>query len=169
MYESQINNKQFYETPTCCEWLHSNISYFIVSYARDFMVIFDYNSGKIVSEYKTIGNPNKIYIEKQINTFVCHPLMNAAITGTEDGAWAIYDLADYKCVERITDAHEDGISCVTLSANKNHFYTGSHDGMIKLWDMRNYKCFGEIKAHEKKYDEAVMSMMVHPNHPVLVT
>jgi len=41
--------------------------------------------------------------------------------------------------------------------------------MKKSWDMRTYKCFGEIKAHEKKYDEAVMSIMVHPNHPVLVT
>jgi hypothetical protein len=35
--------------------------------------------------------------------------------------------------------------------------------------MRNYKCFGEIEAHKPKYDEAVTSMMVHPNHPVLVT
>jgi len=42
----------------------------MVSFARDFMVIYDHNSGQMVSEYKTVGNPEKLYIAKQINTFV---------------------------------------------------------------------------------------------------
>lgn len=74
------------------------------------MVIYDHNSGQMVSEYKTVSNPSKPYINKQINSFVCHPTADVAITGTEDGTWAIYNLSNTKCVKQIINAHDDGIS-----------------------------------------------------------
>lgn len=156
-------------TPTAWDWLYSNLSFFIVANANDFMSIYDQNSGQMVCEIQTVHNTDLPFLQRQINTLVCHPTADVTITGTEDGAWSIYNLSNSQCIKHIENAHKDGISCVALSANKHHFYTGSHDGGIKFWDMRNFKCFGEIQAHERKYDEAVLSMMVHPNHPVLVT
>ena len=103
------------------------------------MAIYDHNSGRMVSEIKVVSSSDGPYIDKQINSFVCHPTADVAISGSEDGSWGIYNLSNSKCVKHITDAHQEGISCVALSANKNHFYTGSHDGKIKFWDMRNYK------------------------------
>lgn len=99
-----------YATPTCCDWLYSNLSFFMVSFKKGNMAIFDHNSGQMVCEFAAVSNSEKPDIEKQINTLVCHPTADVAITGTEDGTWGIYNLSNSKCVKHIVNAHEDGIS-----------------------------------------------------------
>lgn len=68
----------------------------MVSYTRAYMAIYDHNSGQMVSKFETVQNSEKDYISQQINNFVCHPTADVAITGTEDGSWAIYNLSNPK-------------------------------------------------------------------------
>ena len=48
--------------------------------------------------------------------------------------------------------------------------SGGHDGSVRVWDMRMYRVVQEInKCHERKYDEAVMGIALHPDLPFMAT
>jgi hypothetical protein len=60
------------------------------------LLIFDQNSGQMLTKINSISDANKPLLEQQINTLVCHPTADVAITGTEDGSWSIYNLSNSK-------------------------------------------------------------------------
>ncbi len=74
-------------------------------------------------------------------------------------------------------AHTDAVTSLDVNRNGNYIFSGGHDGSLRCWDMRNFKCVFHTeviqsthsKAHRKKYDEAIFSVISHPSLPLLAT
>ncbi|WZY82666.1 hypothetical protein YC2023_029050 [Brassica napus] len=71
-----------------------------------------------------------------------------------DRTLKIWRTTDFKCLESITNAHEDAINAVELSENGD-IYTGSSDRKIKVWRKKNLD--EEKKKKNKHYLVATLS------------
>lgn len=93
-----------------------------------------------------------------------------------DGHVTLFDFSSNKITHSIAQAHATQVSSLALSKTGLQLISGCHDGTIKLWDLRKLGgqpvplCTVE-KAHLSKYDEAVTSLLVHPNSnsPLLIS
>ena len=84
-------------------------------------------------------------------------------------------------MRKIEAAHSDAISCMALAHSGFKLVTGGHDTAIKVWDLRqigtqqdgldaaDYLLTTIENAHQKKYDEGVQGMAIHPSQSCLVT
>ena len=107
-------------------------------------------------------------IEQQANCVMAHPNIEMAIVGHENSVVSLYDLGG-KRIHTIESAHGDaGITSVTTNSGLQ-FVTGGHDGMMRFWDIRNYKCVQEVQAHQRKYDEALACIEIHPTLPLIAS
>ena len=66
--------------------------------------------------------------------------MNLAVTGHEDASIRIFDLNQAKCINAISQAHDDAISGIAFTSSGQHLLSIAHDGKLKLWDIRTYRC-----------------------------
>ena len=71
-----------------------------------------------------------------------------------DRTLKIWRTTDFKCLESITNAHDDAINAVELSENGD-IYTGSSDRKIKVWRKKNLD--EEKKKKNKHYLVATLS------------
>lgn len=94
--------------------------------------------------------------------------MSLLAVAHENGTVNLMDYNQNRIVKTLSDAHKDSVSSVKFAASNGglNLITGSHDGSIKIWDLRNYKCVAEVsKAHNRKFDEGVLSIDCHSNIP----
>ena len=113
----------------------------------------------------------------QINKIAGHPNSNMVCSAFENSSIKVFDFSGNKTVFTIDNAHSDSVSCVSYNKNGFEIISGSHDGSIKVWDLRKSSdsstnwvplCSVET-AHEKKYDEGVQCIVVHPTQPFLAS
>ncbi|XP_050120987.1 protein JINGUBANG-like [Malus sylvestris] len=83
-----------------------------------------------------------------------------------DRTLKVWSTTDFKCLESVTNAHDDAINAVT-SSNDGHVYTGSADKKIKVWK----KDFGEKKhflvATLEKHNSGVNALAMSSDGCVL--
>jgi WD40 repeat protein len=102
---------------------------------------------------------------------ISHSQTNLVCVGHDDGQVSLFDFSANKVTHAIPQAHSTQISSLALSKTGLQLISGCHGGAIKVWDLRkvgNALCSVD-KAHLPKYDEAVMSLTVHPSQPLLVS
>ncbi|KAJ0104992.1 hypothetical protein Patl1_17965 [Pistacia atlantica] len=97
--------------------------------------------------FKLLMPKNHVQIRRhKTSTWVHHVDTVSALALTTDGtllysvSWdrtiKIWRTSDFKCLESITNAHDDAINAVALS-DDGHVYTGSADKKIKVWRKNN--------------------------------
>lgn len=83
-----------------------------------------------------------------------------------DRTLKIWQTANFKCLESVTNAHDDAINAVALS-NDGYVYTGSADKKIKVWK-KDY----EAKRHSlvatlEKHKSGINALALSPDGSVL--
>lgn len=150
--------------PTSCSWLATQQNQFVVSYNEGSLVFFD-------TVEETLTNVAQPRADCLISKVISHPQTNLVISGHDDGHITMFDFAASKVTHTIAQAHATQISSLALSKTGLQLISGCHGGAIKVWDLRKVGvalCSVE-SAHMNKYDEAVMSLTMHPNQPLLVS
>jgi len=144
------------DIPTSCTWVPNNHSHLILAYRNSGLGLFD-TQGLLVSQHHSLP--------VQPNHIDCHPTMSLAATAHESGDLSLFDFAAGKAVKTL--AHSAGAASQVKFANGGlHLISGGHDGSVKIWDMRTHRVLQEVRsAHQRKFDEAVMSLALHPEAP----
>ncbi|GAV74579.1 WD40 domain-containing protein [Cephalotus follicularis] len=73
----------------------------------------------------------------------------------------IWRTTDFKCLESVTNAHDDAINAVALS-DDGHVYTGSADRKIKLWKKKqgekNHSLVDTLEKHNSGINALALSV-----------
>ncbi|XP_042497196.1 protein JINGUBANG-like [Macadamia integrifolia] len=65
-----------------------------------------------------------------------------------DRTFKVWRTSDFKCLESVSNAHDDAINALALS-NDGYLYTGSADTKIKVWGKGMGKGKGELRGDKK--------------------
>lgn len=84
-----------------------------------------------------------------------------------DRTFKIWRTSDFKCLESVTNAHDDAINALALS-NDGHVYTGSADKKIKVWK-KNQNPGGKhcLVATLEKHNSGVNALALSSDGSVL--
>lgn len=149
------------DIPTTCSWVPNNHSHLLLAYRNSGLALFD-TQGLLISNHQ-------LAVPSQPNHLDCHPTMSLAATAHESGDLTLFDFAASKTVKILSGAHsaQRGAASQVRFANGGlHLISGGHDGSVKIWDMRTHRVLQEVRtAHQSKFDEAVMSIALHPEAP----
>uniref|UniRef100_A0A803QS95 Uncharacterized protein n=1 Tax=Cannabis sativa TaxID=3483 RepID=A0A803QS95_CANSA len=88
-----------------------------------------------------------------------------------DRSFKIWRTTDFKCLESVSNAHDDAINDVALSYD-GHVYTGSADRKIKVWkrvkvDGSSLRMKHTLEATLEKHKSAVNALALSSNGSVL--
>ncbi|KAI3974224.1 hypothetical protein MKX01_033475 [Papaver californicum] len=77
-----------------------------------------------------------------------------------DRTFKIWRTSDFKCLESVTDAHDDAINAIATS-NDGLVYTGSADKKIKVWGIvegeRKHSLLATLEKHKSSVNALVLS------------
>ncbi|KAB1200016.1 hypothetical protein CJ030_MR0G008513 [Morella rubra] len=78
-----------------------------------------------------------------------------------DRTLKIWRTKDFKCLESLTNAHDDAINALALS-NDGHVYTGSADRKIKVWkknpgDQKKHSLIATLQKHNSGINALALS------------
>ncbi|KAK2663841.1 hypothetical protein Ddye_002415 [Dipteronia dyeriana] len=83
-----------------------------------------------------------------------------------DRAIKIWRTTDFKCLESVTNAHDDAINAVALS-NDGHVYTGSADKKIKVWRKNPGEKKHSLVATLEKHNSGINALALSADGSVL--
>ncbi|KAK3225560.1 hypothetical protein Dsin_005422 [Dipteronia sinensis] len=83
-----------------------------------------------------------------------------------DRAIKIWRTTDFKCLESVTNAHDDAINAVALS-NDGHVYTGSADKKIKVWRKNHGEKKHSLVATLEKHNSGINALALSTDGSVL--
>lgn len=165
-------------SPICLDWLNMSKNNFIACYNNNIAALFDHSNSNPIYTFgynePNSGDPRL----KQINTVICHPTMNVAISGSEDGNIGIFDLeAKGKWIRMTEKAHQGPISSIWINPNGLSFASSGSGGAIRFWDIRmnqlnenGTKMYAEISdIHTQKYGEGICALSMHDTLPILMS
>ena len=151
-------------------WLHTQQNQFVVAYDTGVLAFFDIISASLASA-QPIGTPN-------INIVAAHPNRSILCCGHENGTINVFDYSADRVIKTIAGAHKDAVSCMAVSNTGLQLVSGGHDSSLKVWDLRKLESGDDSPveplstiegAHEKKYDEGVQGLSIHPQQPFVAT
>ena len=76
----------------------------------------------------------------------------------------IWDLRTLKRMKRVSVAHEDRLTCVSLAPNNAWAATGASDSKVKIWDLESETCLNTLD-----HSEPISSVLFSPDGQKLVT
>ncbi|GLU12238.1 hypothetical protein SLE2022_289340 [Rubroshorea leprosula] len=83
-----------------------------------------------------------------------------------DRTLKIWRTSDFKCLESVTNAHDDAINALALS-NHGDVYTGSADKKIKVWNKKIGEKKHSLVATLEKHNSGVNALALSPDGSVL--
>lgn len=90
--------------------------------------------------------------------------MTCVASGHENGSINIFDYNSNKVIQELEKVHGDAVSALSYSNSGLHLVSGSHDGTIKIFDIRKWEILQQLdKVHERKYDESLLCIGMHPS------
>ena len=83
-------------------------------------------------------------------------------------------------VKKLDEGHSDAVSCMAVTQSGLKLVTGGHDSCLKVWDLSQIGTNADDSAspallvslenvHQRKYDEGVLGLAIHPSLSCLVT
>ncbi|XP_031250883.1 protein JINGUBANG-like [Pistacia vera] len=126
--------------------------------------------------FKLLMPKNHVQIRRhKTSTWVHHVDTVSALALTTDGtllysvSWdrtiKIWRTSDFKCLESITNAHDDAINAVALS--DGHVYTGSADKKIKVWRKNNGEKKHSLVSTLEKHNSGINALALSTDGFVL--
>ncbi|KAI8987962.1 WD40-repeat-containing domain protein [Mycotypha africana] len=139
-----------------------------VSFADNKILLFDIETGKVISTLKGSDDLFDHTVTTQINSIISHPTSSLLVSAHEDGHIKFFDINAGQCIETVS-GHLDGVTCLDIHSSGSTMVSGGHDSSIRVWDMSSKTCIQEFSAHRKKGDEGVLAVKFHPTYPWLIS
>lgn len=152
-----------FESPTSACWGNGN--FLVAAYRNSVVKVFDAETRAItlmMASNLTFDDTTRT----QINKVIDHPTLSITITAHQDGDVRMFDIHTGKCLYSF-QAHETGVSSISISPDGFTLVSGGHDGTVKFWDLSTRKCLQTLPslysssvwsvAHHKLYKNMVAS------------
>ncbi len=95
-----------------------------------------------------------------------HKERKELIVAASDNSIYILDIDDFGIKQVISNAHNNSVFSLQLSADAKHLISGSRDAQLNVWSVEeNYEAFTSIPAHMY----TINSMALHPKGHLLAT
>ena len=149
-------------TPTCCNWVSSNLKYITVGYSS-FITVFNIEtSGFSKIPYSDEGFSSF----HQVNSICSSSSTGLTITAHEDKRIRFFDLSSNSCIKDMV-GHTDSVTDICLDSSGFYMVSTGHDGSVRSWDLRNYNCLHEVTLNRKKFEESIFCVAQHPESSIL--
>eukprot|EP00158_Paraphelidium_tribonemae_P005868 Partr_v1_DN27567_c0_g1_i3_m30453 putative Striatin, calmodulin binding protein len=123
----QYDNGSSSICPTSFDFVHTDATKLVASYANSIIKAFDIETGKAVQTYEGSDQTYDKTVGTQINRIIAHPTSPLVISAHEDRCIRFYDSRSGSCIHNMV-AHLDSVSSLDISPNGLVLASGGHDG-----------------------------------------
>ncbi|WFC96554.1 1,2-dihydroxy-3-keto-5-methylthiopentene dioxygenase [Malassezia brasiliensis] len=173
--------------PTSITAVPASVRVCAVSFSNGVVKTFSLETGQELKRLVsgTLARPE--CVNKHANMVVAHPTLPLVATAQENSYIHMYDVMTGACTMSL-HAHGDSVSCIDIDPSGLTLVSGSHDCTVRFWDIGSPEsrdgaeqgalhasqshsavCFQEIRPHEVKANEGVLSVVYHASAPLVAT
>lgn len=173
--------------PTSITAVPASLRVCAVSFSNGVVKTFSLETGQELKRLVsgTLASPE--CANKHANMVVAHPTLPLVATAQENSYIHMYDVMTGACTMSL-HAHGDSVSCIDIDPSGLTLVSGSHDCTVRFWDIGSPEsrdgaepgalhasqshsavCFQEIRPHEVKANEGVLSVVYHASAPLVAT
>ena len=173
--------------PTSITAIPANLRACAVSFSNGVVKTFSLETGKELKRLAAGSLAESDATNNHANMVVAHPTLPLVATAQENSYIHLYDVMTGACTMSL-HAHGDSVSCIDIDPSGLTLVSGSHDCTVRFWDIRNPDsrdgpdqgalhasqshsavCFQEIRPHQVKANEGVLSVVYHPSAPLVAS
>jgi len=148
---------------TCVDYVRNNSDMVAVGYASSDIVVFNIPSKSLVVTLSCEPGATE-----SVNSITTHPTTSTLIGGYNDKQIRIFDISSGEMVHCMV-THLEPVTAVAIDPSGIYLSTVGHDCSLRIWGVESRACTQEMTAHQKKYDEAILSVQFHPTQPYIAT
>ncbi|ORX51566.1 WD40 repeat-containing protein SMU1-like protein [Hesseltinella vesiculosa] len=109
--------------------------------------VWNVQKGKLRKDLRYQAEKKMMSMDESVISLATTSDDDTLVSGATNGKISIWKLQSGLCKRRITPAHSQGVTCLTINAEDTEIASGSYDQLVKLHNLKTGKLVVELAGH----------------------